>query len=224
MGQGMALRKFALLGAAGLAALALAGCGNRPDSPTMVRDIVRGYTATPTPPKPMPEVTQAMLARQKTPLIAATIEKTEGQALMPLAGRSAGVDTFVTGDGSTLAFREGVLVATRGLRGADLMSADAPSRATIARGTGQVSREMFFIDGDNQSYGVRFLCDLSNIGQENLVIAERNIATRRVSESCRSDEIAFENTYWIEDSGAIRASRQWISAYLGSVQVRQLKD
>ncbi|OWJ74916.1 hypothetical protein CDV52_05150 [Haematobacter missouriensis] len=223
MGQGMALMRKALVATIGLALMTLAGCGDLQDSRTLLRDVVMGGgdRAQPTP---MPRVTQAMLAQQKTPLISAHVERTEGNALLALAGRNAGVDTYVSGDGSTLAFRDGVLVATRGLAGADLMSAEVPSRTVISAGTGQHQRRMFYIDGDNQPYARSFLCDLSNIGQENLVVAERSFATRHVIERCRSEDISVENAYWIDDSGVIRGSRQWVSPYLGWVELRQLKD
>ncbi|OWJ76102.1 hypothetical protein CDV49_15465 [Haematobacter genomosp. 1] len=223
MGQGMALMRKALVATIGLALMTLAGCGDLQDSRTLLRDVVMGAGDRPQP-TPMPQVTQAMLAQQKTPLISAHVERTGGNALLALAGRNAGVDTYVSGDGSTLAFREGVLVATRGLAGADLMSADVPSRAVISAGAGQHQRRMFYIDGDNQSYGRSFLCDLGNIGRENLVVAERSFATRHIIERCTSEDISFENAYWIDDSGVIRGSRQWVSPYLGWVELRQLKD
>ncbi|OWJ71510.1 hypothetical protein CDV50_09810 [Haematobacter massiliensis] len=223
MGQGMALMRKALVATTGLALMTLAGCGDLQDSRTLLRDVVMGTDDRPQP-TAMPQVTQAMLAQQKTPLISAHVERTGGNALLALAGRNAGVDTYVSGDGSTLSFRGGVLVATRGLAGADLMSAEVPSRAVISAGTGRHQRQMFYIDGDNQSYGRSFLCDLSNIGRENFVVAERSFATRHIIERCRSEEISFENAYWIDDSGTIRGSRQWVSPYLGWLELRQLKD
>ena len=128
----------ALVATIGLALMTLAGCGDLQDSRTLLRDVVMGGgdRAQPTP---MPRVTQAMLAQQKTPLISAHVERTEGNALLALAGRNAGVDTYVSGDGSTLAFRDGVLVATRGLAGADLMSAEVPSAPSFPQAPASTS-------------------------------------------------------------------------------------
>lgn len=230
MGQGVAVMGVAVRAraAAGLALLALAaGCTNDAgDGRTReMRQVASQiFQGAPPPPQPTALPSRAQLDASPGAYLLARIEVTGGDALMVVAGRNGPVRTWTTAEGTTIALREGVLVATRGLRGLDLMSAAVPSIGQLQQGTGRVTRSHFYLDGDDQTVRRDFVCELRNAGAETVIVIERSYPVRHIVESCTGAAGAFENQYWIEASGFLRRSRQWIGPELGSVELDLLKD
>lgn len=223
MGQGMAVRA----GWMGLMALALAaGCTNDAgnDKQAITKQVASQIFNPPPKPAPVPLPTRAQLDASPGAYLLARIPVTGGDALLVVAGQNGPVRTWTTAGGTTLALRDGVLVATRGLRGADLMSAAVPSVATLRTGSGSHRRSMFYLDGDDQPVRRDFVCELRNAGAETAELIERSYPVRHIVEACTGAAGAFENQYWIEASGSLRRSRQWIGPELGSVELDLLKD
>ena len=48
------------------------------------------------------------------------------------------------------------------------------------------------------------------IGREILTLAQRRFDTRILHESCTGAQTTFENRYWLDRRGKIRASEQWM--------------
>lgn len=223
MGQGMALKMRIALAALGLVAACTNDAGNTrlTEMGQMSQQIFRG---APPPPPPVPLPTRAQLDAVQGSYLLARIEATGGDALLVVAGQNGPVRTWMTGEGTTLALKDGVLVGSRGLRGHDLMSAAVPSLAQLQRGTGTVARSHFTLDGDDQTARSDFVCELRNAGAETVTLIEKSYPVRRIVESCTGAAGAFENQYWIEASGSLRRSRQWIGPELGMIELDLLKD
>ncbi|HEX4534351.1 MAG TPA: YjbF family lipoprotein [Rhizomicrobium sp.] len=65
---------------------------------------------------------------------------------------------------------------------------------------------------DIGQFGVILNCTLSSEGTETVDILGSNIATRKVSEHCHSEQLdwTFDNTFWIGESGLVWKSIQYI--------------
>jgi hypothetical protein len=131
-----------------------------------------------------------------------------------------GASTWISQSGFSVSYRDGILVATRGLIGEDVMAASAPGLAQALRtGGGTVDRAMETLDSLNQIQTTRFRCTVTPAGRETISLGVRDIEANRLDENCQSNTVIFDNIYWLDDAGRIMASRQYVSptvAYLRS--------
>lgn len=131
-----------------------------------------------------------------------------------------GRETFVAQSGFTAAYKDGVLVATRGLVGEDIMAASAPGLlSALAAGGGTISRAIETLDSMNQIQTATFTCTITAAGTESINLGIRSVDAARLDENCQGETLIFDNIYWLDTDGSILASRQYVSptvAYLRS--------
>jgi hypothetical protein len=127
--------------------------------------------------------------------------------------------TLALQSGPTAAYDGGVLVATRGF-GDDLITMDSAGVLQALRaGGGSVTRRMETLDPQDQVLTDSFACTIAPAGTETVNLGLREATLRHFDENCRSAALVFDNIYWLDDSGDIVASRQYVSptvAYLRS--------
>jgi len=214
----------------GLALAALAGCGSDKQSGALLKQtftaLSEGFSANKSPaPKSAAEagLTRAALSASTTPLISAAIPSRDAFALLQPFHSSGDVQTWVTGDASSISLRQGVVIATRGL-GPDLMSASVPSLATLATGGGTHQRMFTLLDGADQPQRLEYSCKVTSITPESTIVVGLASATRHIVEECRGSGPAFTNHFWVEIGGKVRKSRQWIGQNIAYVDIEQLVD
>lgn len=145
-------------------------------------------------------------------LLLVTAPALDAQAPMKLVGSSNGVDTWMSADRYSVSLREGVVVATRGF-GFDMMGGDAEATlgAVAAPKAGIYSRQWRYLTADNRSTWLKAGCAMTP--------AADSSGARRLEEACTTDTNTFTNVYWMEASGQILRSRQWISAEIGYLEI-----
>lgn len=209
-----------------LAALVLTACGSDVDETQSAQTFVafgkklvgRGEARASGP----VGLTRAALAQIPQPVDLVTVEGLRVSALVLYAGTNGGVETWTSIDDKTISFRQGVIVATRGL-GPDLIAADVPPLARIASGTGTYVRTHTTLGDEDATVRNRFLCTYKVTANEEIVIVERRHAVRRVQETCSGDSARFINEYWFQ-GGTLRQSRQWMGPELDYITVARLRD
>ena len=139
-------------------------------------------------------------------------------------GENGGTVTWATADDVSLAFRGGLVTASRGL-GFDLMSADlAGPLAALGGGASQgYARHMTYLDGENRTVFRAFLCDMRPGVPETIAILGEARATIRRDETCRSSEETVGNSYWFGADGTVWRSRQWLGPDLGYLGTELLR-
>lgn len=147
-----------------------------------------------------------------TPILRATLPASGLDLLMSPRDSRGGVTTWEAAEGITFAFRDGMLIESRGL-GADLMSAAAPSAAQV-RGGGPYQRTYFFVADDDRNERRDYTCTTELIGVETITIYGKAHQTRHMRESCVRDVGRIANDYWFE-GGTLRKSRQWVARDAG---------
>ena len=133
------------------------------------------------------------------------------------SGGSAGMVTWLGADRRSVTFKDGLLVATRGL-GDDLMGSDIDAAIASLNGGGNHLRTLDFLNGLNQIERIQFTCTTTKEGTETLTIFEKTYQTDVLEEVCDSEIGGFKNAYWRDGNGVIWQSRQFISVgggYLG---------
>ena len=196
----------------------LTGCGSTP-SPLLTsgKDLFQGIgkrkAAPVTAATIRQNLTPEVLAQIKGPIILAEIPSRDAAAALILSGKNGQVQTFASQDGLSLSFRHGMLINTRGL-GNDLMSADVegPLKAVMSRTEApQVTRVHRYLDGENQTVTRSFICRYSR-------------AASKVTETCNSTNLQFENQYILNPAVKISSSKQWISPTIGYVTTQTIRN
>lgn len=167
------------------------------------------------------DLTGTVAAVQAQPIgadrLRVTLPATGAQATLAPVARKDDVTVWQTLDGITLSFREGVLVATRGL-GADLMSADVDGTLSMLRGTGAAGHHpniRSYLDGEDRTVFRSFQCR-----------REEQPTTgpgRRIVERCASPDGGMTNTYRLDEAGEITTSRQWVSPAVAYMETERLR-
>ncbi|MFC4669487.1 YjbF family lipoprotein [Seohaeicola nanhaiensis] len=186
-----------------------------------------------------PPLTRAVLNTVEGAYIEARIERQDITGYLSLALQRSDaapgrIEQWRTQDNVSLTFRNGVLIATRGL-GGDLVSAevqvagDRPGPATGGE------RGMHLRSGDLQVIRLGLACDLEDLGPETVTIVELSFATRHLRESCTTEGVTIGgqavgagrvvNDYWIDSRHRLmRKSRQWAGPEIGYVSLRRLTE
>lgn len=219
------MRKLALVAAA--IAVTLTGCGNDPESfasARLVQGIVTERTSSVrgTAPAAPPKLTREILSQVLTPVMVVRVASRGQQALIGQVETNGDVETWSTVDDITISFRNGVVVATRGL-GADLMAAAGPSGRQLVSSGSDFSRIHTTLNGLDQPVKRELFCKTSHQGVQNIDIVEISYRATHIVETCTTDGGSIQNDYWIDTAGKIRKSRQWIGQEIGYLEIEDLR-
>jgi hypothetical protein len=218
MGPGMALRinRFGVGTAALLAGFCLlSACGNGAGLAGIVGGL-RGNQSV-----DLDSVSRAKIEEFGTPILRAKVPALGLDLLMSVRNTRGDVVTWESAEGITFAFRNGVLIESRGL-GPDLMSAAAPSPGQV-KGSSGYPRSYFFASSDDQNEARNYNCTPVAAGAETIAIYGKNHSTHRIREECRRDAGKIANEFWFEGS-TLRQSRQWISPRAGYAEFSRIVD
>jgi Group 4 capsule polysaccharide lipoprotein gfcB, YjbF len=166
-------------------------------------------------------VSRAKIEKFGTPILRATVASRGLDLLLSPRDVRGDVVTWESAEGITFAFRNGVLIESRGL-GADLMSSSVPSPEKIANGA-SYSRSYFYVADDDQNQRRDYACSPEARGPEAVMIYGKTHQTRHVAEPCLRDVGRITNDFWLE-GGTIRKSRQWVSPDIGYVEFSRVVD
>lgn len=173
-------------------------------------------------PDPRSAVSRPQLDAAGQPALFAELTALGSASLMRVKARSADVVTWVTPEGVSLSFRDGVLIGSRGL-GQDLISADVEKTlVALAQGDGGYYPKFHaYLDGENQTQFRTFQCLIADRIPETITIVQRTHATTRVEETCVSPGLDVTNRYWLRD-GVMWKSQQWVSPFAGYLLTERL--
>lgn len=168
-------------------------------------------------------ISRVQVDRSPQPLLLAEVPALATAATLIPQGSRDGVTTWRTADDVALSFRDGLVVATRGL-GVDLMSADvAGTQAAFGGGARQdYSRLMTFVDGEGQTVFRAFVCEMTAPRAERIEVLGAAFDTLRHDETCFSTGLRVDNSYWRDADGTMRRARQWVSPIAGYLTTERL--
>lgn len=207
-----------LLAAATLAACGSGGRSGFDELRTSLAQLARSTTGS-TESGGQITATNAQLRAFPQPLILVGIPKLSTSAGLVRQGSVGGAVTWLTPDGVAVTLRRGQVISTAGL-GHDLSSADVPD---IRRVRGRAVRDLYHLDGDEVTRRTRYSCEISDAGSENVSVTDVSYPTRVIAESCTSPVApSIENRYWVQSSGLIRKSRQWVGPENGYLVIENV--
>lgn len=204
---------------------AVAGCGNDAEraevGKTYIDALKSGAFFGRETPVPQPTLDQLAVVVSKTvtdPVILVEMKDGGGTAAIVEIERNGSYITYATGDRRTITMKGGMATATRGL-GQDLMSSASGESADMvrARRTGEVTRVMRHIEGDDQTRKRRFACQITR-GTKDDFAGDLHSSGTIMVERCRAEDLDFTNAYVVSGSGRITESIQWLSPLRGYAQ------
>lgn len=213
------------------AVLVLGACSGGRDVPTLNLQIItaarEAVAARRTPPPAPPKLTRAYLDTQKGSFLEATVERTGQLAFLEINlrrrdGLPGEITVWRTNDNVTLAMRNGVLIATRGLPG-DMISSEVQVRDGVQGPAGSGARVQTYLAGANQAVPLRLACTVTDLGPEPVTIVELTHPTRHLRERCEGGGGTVTNDYWVDSrAGIVWQSRQWAGPNTGYLRLRRL--
>lgn len=202
-----------LLGACAIGFIPFGLGGLAGEQPSASRNVRAGFT---------PEA----IAGFDGPLMFAALPDRGVEAGLVPGPMNGTVALWATPDGGTLSFDRGVLTATRGL-GGDLMSSDVSDvvSAVLYGGLSEGDRVHTYLDQENQLVLRALRCAYSRQSGVPSSTLARTFTATQVSERCfdaAGGEIA--NEYWLDTTGRVRKSLQWVGPDVGYLESEWLKD
>ncbi len=133
-------------------------------------------------------------------LLSVKIPVRGAEATLLLVARNQAVETWQTGDAVSISLRDGMIVGTRGL-GFDVIGSDVQqSLAAIAgRVSGSYTVQRSYLTADNHRDLVTATCTMGRSGTDGHLV-----------EDCQTEAGPYRNEYWLDGSGRIARSNQWI--------------
>lgn len=142
----------------------------------------------------------------------------DAQAVLGPVSRNGNITVWQTLDGISLSFRNGVLIETRGL-GDDLMSSDAAGTLAMLRGAadgGYYPQMRSYLDGEQRTVFRSFQCRRTASG------GGTPRAGTRIDETCVSTTETVTNSYWLDSTGRVIRSRQWVGPVVGYMETERV--
>jgi hypothetical protein len=166
-------------------------------------------------------LTRAFIDAQDVGLLRLSILSRDATGLVFFGRANGSKVTWLSLEGVSFVFNDGLLVGTRGF-GDDLMGSDvAAAKASLQRGSNYL-RTLDFLNGLSQIERRTFQCVSVQTGRENTTIVERTYTTTVIEETCSGENESFKNTYWRDENGVIWQSRQWILREIGYLGYQRL--
>ncbi|WP_424941115.1 YjbF family lipoprotein [Aliiroseovarius sp. S253] len=180
-----------------------------------------GQPAAPADPN---QLVAKALSATKGPIAIVVRLDTKAVLAMNPVGRNGDHVTWGSAPGQGITYQRGVMSNTRGL-GEDLMSSriDAAVSAITSRRDADYTRKHYYLGDLGQTTELTLSCSLRRSGTEKVAVGEVNANAVIMKESCRKDQIAFTNIYWVDGAGRVLKSSQWVGQRLGSLAIQNLR-
>lgn len=204
---------FALCGVA-----LLGGCTNDNDSLQQLRQVVQPGRAV------AADSRVERLIETRAPRKQVSFEQNDLAGVVALESRRDGIETWLSVDGATLIMQQGMVVGSRGF-GGGLMASDVSQslEAVLSGQDGYVLRFHSFLNGNDETVTHSYKCEVKSLGSNPATILGELVPARQMTETCRSLQQVFVNSYWVSQAGGdIIQSRQWLGDFLGSVTLRDI--
>ena len=207
----------------------LTSCSNSPDLTKgeieiipLIRDAVQAQTAPENFVDARKLVTRDKIDASGMEVLFVELESGKNGTSIKYPGANIG-EVWLGVDGTTLTFKNGHLIATRGL-GEDMMSSEGtfPLFHLIAGSTEYVKQQSWLSD-DNQITSTNYSCTASvEHAREKIIIFDKTFLVQRAIETCIDGDSKIGNEYFFERNGIVRRSRQFHSPALGYIFVERL--
>ncbi len=156
--------------------------------------------------------TRRWLSKFNQPIILISSTDFKKQATLIALGNNKEKLTWVSADGISLAYDQGILIATRGYS-QDLYSLKYKSPKDLFKfPTSFYNKVHRYLDGENRYNDITFQCKAKKIPSKTIQILELELTIDRVLEECENEHYSYKNEYdLLAGTAIVIVSKQWIS-------------
>ena len=126
--------------------------------------------------------------------------------------------TWVSADGISVSFLNGILIATRGYS-QDLMESQHNGLHNLfSRNMKKLLKRYRYLDGENQYRELTFTCSVVAKKNTPSLFLDIKLDTTKFIETCKAGNTSHTNEYFVlPNTGIVLKSKQWISEANGSI-------
>ena len=167
-------------------------------------------------------ITRKKIDDANIPVLFVELENGQNGTLTLYPGEGVG-ETWLGADGATITLENGMIKATRGMRN-DVMGSTSsmPSWSNI-KNTTEITRQFFYLSGDNQMESKTFLCKLKKHNNQSIItIFDVPFVTQEFVENCENKMENLKNNYFLDRKNIVRRSIQYHGPALGYLIIERL--
>ena len=156
--------------------------------------------------------TSLWLSNFNQPIILISSTDFKNQATLIALGNNKEKLTWVSADGISLAYDQGILIATRGYS-QDLYSLKYKSPKELFKSpTSFYNKVHRYLNGENRYNDITFQCKGTKIPSKTIQILELELTIDRVVEKCENEHYSYKNEYdLLAGTTIVIVSKQWVS-------------
>ena len=160
------------------------------------------------------------LSKFNQPIILLASEDGENTATLVALGNYRNKLTWVSADGISLSFENGILIATRGYS-QDLMESQQNDLDTLfTDNTKKHLKKYRYLNGENQYVELIFTCSVIEKRNIDSYFLDLTLKTTKYTEICEAGDTRHTNEYYVlPDTNIVLKSKQWVSEVNGYVIV-----
>ncbi len=158
------------------------------------------------------ERTSSWLSNFNQPIILISSTDFKNQATLIALGNNEEKLTWVSADGISLTYDQGILIATRGYS-QDLYSLKYTSPKELF-GSNRLSYKKVhrYLNSENKYNDLNFRCRAKKIPSKTIQILELELTIDRFTEECESEQYSYKNEFdLLAGTTIVIVSKQWIS-------------
>ena len=186
------------------------------------KDIVASKPATNPSEKPTEKkiYDKAWLSKYNQPIILLSSLDGKNTASLVALGNYKNILTWVSADGISVSFLNGILIATRGYS-QDLMESQQNGIGTLFTGNTKTRLKKYrYLNGENEYKELTFSCTIIEKTNTPSVFLALTLETTKFTEICKAAATTHTNEYYVlPNTSIILKSKQWISEANGSILI-----
>ncbi len=156
--------------------------------------------------------TQSWLSSFKQPIILVSSLDEKNHATLIALGNNNEKLTWVSADGISLTYNEGVLIATRGFS-EDLIALKQTALEPLFNAKkATYTKTHRYINGENRYHDIEFICNGKKTTSQTIELLGIDLPVDKFMEECKSDKHKYTNEYdLLTGTTIVVKSKQWIS-------------
>ena len=174
----------------------------------------KSFEAVPAESRPLKgiEKTRGWLSKFNQPIILISSTDFKNQATLIALGNNNEKLTWVSADGMSLTYDQGILIATRGYS-QDLYSLKYKNPEDLFKSATSLYNKVHrYLNSENRYNDMTFRCEGKKIPSKTIQILELELPIDRVIEECENEHHSYKNVYdLLAGTTIVIVSKQWIS-------------
>lgn len=163
---------------------------------------------------------KSWLSKYNQPIIALSSPDTTKKATLVALGNNKEKLTWVSADGISLSFKDGILIATRGYSQDLIAIKNSATSKMFGKKQLKYKKVYRYLNGENAYQDFRFSCTISPLKNYKTSILEIELIVTRYLESCKAGNQNHVNRFYVlPNTNIVLKSEQWVSPNNGSIVV-----